>query len=392
MSDQQQTSLKSQTEGGRSPFFSWLPVAPGRLSAVPSALLPVLLLFLFPPPAAAQNIAVQNSAAQNSAAQNSAASAVQSGAASAAGDQNSLTALTTHRHDPIVVRSKPVIERLPVKVIQPVDLKVSADGRIFVADAQASCVFRLDPDGQVSLAVRDLAGIRRIQVDADGSLYVLTVSGAESKLYQATPAGLTVHLHTLHFPAISFTRNAVGEFLVGQQRQLWQLGTDGQQTLLCRLPVPLVDLCSGAADTAVALLQDGKVCQVGVDGSLLQTGQARPDSSRLLAGTGGRFVTLAAAAGGTQLNSGLALYYVSDVSAAGLSQSPDDGRGSLLASVPAGTQAAGLDPLGNLCLANPDLKAVTRATTRFLIPCPHCGQQTLMIFDQAAGQSESGSF
>jgi len=380
MSDQQQTSLKSQTEGGRSPFFSWLPVAPGRLSALPSALLPVLLL-LFPPPAAAQN----------SAAQNNAASAVQSGAAAAAGDQASLTALTTHRHDPIVVRSKPVIERLPVKVIQPVDLKVSADGRIFVADAQASCVFRLDPDGQVSLAVRDLAGIRRIQVDADGSLYVLTVSGAESKLYQATPAGLTVHLHTLHFPAISFTRNAVGEFLVGQQRQLWQLGTDGQQTLLCRLPVPLVDLCSGAADTAVALLQDGKVCQVGVDGSLLQTGQARPDSSRLLAGTGGRFVTLAAA-GGTQLNSGLALYYVSDVSAAGLSQSPDDGRGSLLASVPAGTQAAGLDPLGNLCLANPDLKAVTRATTRFLIPCPHCGQQTLMIFDQAAGQSESGSF
>ena len=385
MSNQQQTSLKSQTEGGRSLFFSCLPAVPGRLSAFPSALLPLLLL-LFPPPAAAQNSATQNSATRNNV-----ASAGQSGAASAAGDQSSLTALTTHRHDPIVVRSKPVIERLPVKVIQPVDLKVSADGRIFVADAQASCVFRLDPDGQVSLAVRDIAGIRRIQVDADGSLYVLTVSGAESKLYQATPAGLTVHLHTLHFPAISFTRNAVGEFLVGQQRQLWQLGTDGQQTLLCRLPVPLVDLCSGAADTAVALLQDGKVCQVGVDGSLLQTGQARPDSSRLLAGTGGRFVTLAAA-GGTQLNSGLALYYVSDVSVAGLSQSPDDGRGSLLASVPAGTQAAGLDPLGNLCLANPDLKAVTRATTRFLIPCPHCGQQTLMIFDQAAGQSESGNF
>ena len=128
MSDQQQTSLKSHTEGGRSPFFSWLPVAPGRLFALPSALLPVLLLFLLPPPAAAQNSVVRNNVA----------SAGQSGAASAAGDQSSLTALTTHRHDPIVVRSKPVIERLPVKVIQPVDLKVSADGRILVADAQAS--------------------------------------------------------------------------------------------------------------------------------------------------------------------------------------------------------------------------------------------------------------
>ena len=34
-----------------------------------------------------------------------------------------LNALSTHRHDPIVVRSKPVIERLPVKVLQPVDLQ-----------------------------------------------------------------------------------------------------------------------------------------------------------------------------------------------------------------------------------------------------------------------------
>ena len=392
MLNQQQTLLKSQPVCGRAPFCSRVPVVVGRLFALPAVfpsalssvllpVLPVLLLCLFSPLAAAQNgagaTAVNNSGP--------------SGAVSAASDRGSLNALVTHRHEPIVVRSKPVIERLPVKVIQPVDLQVSSDGRIFVADAQAGCVFRLDPDGQVSLAARDLAGIRRIRLDADGSLYVLTVSGAESHLYQATPAGLTVQLHTLHFPAISFTRNAVGEFLVGQQRQLWQVGTDGQQTMLCRLPVPLVDLCSGAADAAVALLQDGRVCQVGVDGSLLQTGQARPESSRLLAGTGGRFVTLATAAG-AQLNSGLALYYVSDVSVSGQQQTPAEVSGSLLASVPAGTQAAGLDPLGNLCLANPDLKAVTRATTRFLIPCPHCGQQTLMIFDQTAGQSDSSSF
>jgi|GEM_PF-360161 len=389
MLTQQQTSLKSQAEYGRTPFCSRLPVVSGRLFALPpvlpsalsSALLPVLLLCLFPSLAAAQKDAGAT-AANNSG---------PSGAASAASDQGSLNALVTHRHEPIVVRSKPVIERLPVKVIQPVDLKVSSDGRIFVADTQAGCVFRLDPDGQVSLAARDLAGIRRIQLDADGSLYVLTVNGAESRLYQATPAGLTVQLHTLQFPAISFTRNALGEFLVGQLRQLWQVGTDGQQTMLCRLPVPLVDLCSGAADATVALLQDGRVCQVGVDGSLLQTGQARSESSRLLAGTGGRFVTLATAAK-AQLNSGLALYYVSDVSVSGQQQTPADRSGSLLASVPAGTQAAGLDPLGNLCLANPDLKAVTRVTTRFLIPCPHCGQQTLMIFDQAAGKSDSSSF
>ncbi|MFM7164923.1 MAG: hypothetical protein ACKO3T_06710, partial [Planctomycetaceae bacterium] len=171
MSNQQQTSLKSQSECGRKPFCSRLPVVVGRLFALqavlPSALssvllpvLPVLLLCLFSPLAAAQNGA--GATAVNN-----------SGPSGAASDQGSLNALVTHRHEPIVVRSKPVIERLPVKVIQPVDLQVSSDGRIFVADAQAGCVFRLDPDGQVSLAARDLAGIRRIRLDADGSLYVL---------------------------------------------------------------------------------------------------------------------------------------------------------------------------------------------------------------------------
>jgi hypothetical protein len=298
-----------------------------------------------------------------------------------------LNALSTHRHDPIVVRSKPVIERLPVKVLQPVDLQVSARGQIFVADAQAACVFRLDSHGQVSLAVRDLPGISRIQLDRDGGLYVLTVVGAESHLYQATPEGLTVHLHTLRFPAIAFTRNSIGEFFVGQRQQLWKIGTDGQQTCITQLPSALLDLGSNPAESAVALLQNGLVCQVSADGVLAVSGQAQAGSLRLLPGIGGRFLTLARSApqapgeSGESGESGLALYHVADRSL--IKADPVDGP-TLLARVPSGTEAAGLDPLGNLCLANPDLKAVTKATTRFHIPCPHCGQQTLLIFDATA--------
>jgi hypothetical protein len=62
-----------------------------------------------------------------------------------------------------------------------------------------------------------------------------------------------------------------------------------------------------------------------------------------------------------------------------------------LALVPEGTEAAGMDRLGNFCLANPDLRAVTKVTSRFMIPCPHCGQQTLMIFDPAAAAEDAGS-
>ena len=310
-------------------------------------------------------------------------------AASSAADVAPLNALATHRHDPIIVRSKPVIERLPVKVIQPVDLQVTFDGRIFAADVQARCVFRLDSDGHVSLAIRDLADIRRIQVDRDGSLYVLTSTGGESRLYQSTPDGQSVHLHTLHFPAISFTRNAVGEFLVGQRGQLWKVGTDGQQTLVARLPAALLDLCSNAAESPVALLQDGFVYQVNADFSLKVVGHAQAGSVRLLAGAGGRFLTLAGADSGDLPASGRGLYHVQDVPADGRPVAAD--RGSLLALVPQGTEAAGMDRLGNFCLANPDLRAVTKVTSRFMIPCPHCGQQTLMIFDPAAAAADVGS-
>lgn len=307
---------------------------------------------------------------------------------SAAGDVAPLNALATHRHDPVIVRSKPVIERLPVKVIQPVDLQVTTAGRIFVADVQARCVFRLDSDGQVSLAVRDLDHIRRIQVDRDGSLYVLTSTGGESRLYQTTPDGQTVHLHTLHFPATCFTRNSVGEFIAGHQRQLWRIGTDGQQTLVARLSSPLVDLCLSAAEAPVALLQDGQVSQVNADFGLKEIGRAQRGSVRLLSGAGGRFVTLASSVSGdvSQSGSGRGLYHVMDLAADGRAEAVDGSR--LFAVVPEGTEAAGLDPLGNLCLVNPDLRAVTKATSRFKIACPHCGQQTLMIFDPAATDTD----
>ena len=52
----------------------------------------------------------------------------------------------------------------------------------------------------------------------------------------------------------------------------------------------------------------------------------------------------------------------------------------VLATVPAGTRAVGFDSLGNLCLANADLRAVTKVTSHFEIPCPHCGKPTRMKF------------
>ena len=105
-----------------------------------------------------------------------------------------------------------MIERLPVKVIEPVDVKLSNNGLIFVADRSAACVFRLDEHGSASVVIDQLPNIQRIHVDADNSVYVLTSSGGESSLHQITVTGQHVVLETFSFPATAFVRDPVGQF------------------------------------------------------------------------------------------------------------------------------------------------------------------------------------
>ncbi len=134
---------------------------------------------------------------------------VASSPVSSADEKPSLNQLDGHTHDVILVRSRPVIERLAVKVIEPVDLQLSADGRVYVADQKAKCVFRLDPDGTVSLPVENLSNIQRIRVDEQGSLYVLSSTDCESDLYYITSAVRRILLATFPFPSSSFARDSI---------------------------------------------------------------------------------------------------------------------------------------------------------------------------------------
>ena len=54
------------------------------------------------------------------------------------GSKSGFNALETHQHAAIHVNSRPVVERIPVNVIDPVDVRVAADGAILVADAKAN--------------------------------------------------------------------------------------------------------------------------------------------------------------------------------------------------------------------------------------------------------------
>lgn len=292
-----------------------------------------------------------------------------------ADESNTLGTIANHDHSPIQVRSKPVIERLPVKVIEPIDVKLSNDGLIFVADRAAACVFRLDEHGSVSIMIDQLPDIQRIHVDADNSLYVLTSTGGESSLHQITMAGQHVVLERFSFAATAFVRDSVGQFILSVRNsgRLVSLSADGVVSNLTELTLPATDLVYNAGGQLEVLLGSGHLVRVDADGKATPTGFAPPGSTRLTSLEDGSLLALAgSAAGRSQV-----VYVSRDVE-----ERPEQFEVS--ARVPAGTAAVGFDSLGNLCLANPDLRAVTRVTSQFLIPCPHCGRPTRMIFNADA--------
>jgi hypothetical protein len=287
-----------------------------------------------------------------------------------ADDVPGLGAILNHDHAPVRVNSKPVIERLPVKVLEPVDLVVAGKSLIFVADRKAECVFRLDEHGSVSLAVEHLSGIQRIQVDADGSLYVLTSSGGESSLHQITESGQHVILETFSFPASGFVRDELGRFVfsVKQSGRLVSLDAEGQIADLAKLNQPVQDLILNAGGQLEALLPSGHIVRINEEGEVSQSGFAEVGSIRLASLSDGSLLTLVDSASGRS-------------QVLKISREADRPlEFDIAATVPVGTRAVGFDSLGNLCLANPDLRAVTKVTSHFEIACPHCGKPTRMIF------------
>lgn len=287
-----------------------------------------------------------------------------------ADDVPRLGAIANHDHAPVRVQSKPVIERLPVKVIDPVDLVLSDKSRIFVADREAQCVFRLDEHGSASLAIEHLSGIQRIRVDADGSLYVLTASGGESTLHQITEAGQHVVLQTFAFPASVFVRDELGRFVfcVKQSGRLVSLDIEGQVADLAVLNQPVQDLILNAGGQLEALLPSGHLVRIDEAGSVSHSGFAEVGSTRLASLSDGTLMTLVESIGGRS--------QVLEISR----EADRPEQFDVKATVPAGTRAVGFDSLGNLCIANPDLRAVTKVTSHFEIACPHCGKPTRMIF------------
>lgn len=287
-----------------------------------------------------------------------------------ADDVPRLGAIANHDHAPVLVQSKPVIERLPVKVIDPVDLVLSDTSQIYVADREAQCVFRLDEHGSASVLIEHIPGIQRIQIDADGALYVLAASGGESSIHQITESGQHAVLQKFAFPASCFVRDELGRFVlsVKQSGRLVAHDVEGKVAVLAQLNQPVQDLILNAGGQLEALLPSGHIVRIDEEGAVSQSGFAEMGSTRLASLSDGTLLSLVEAASGRS--------QVLEISRH--ADRPE--QFTVMATVPAGTKAVGFDSLGNLCLANPDLRAVTKVTSQFEIACPHCSKPTRMIF------------
>jgi hypothetical protein len=308
-----------------------------------------------------------------------------------ADDKPTLNQLNSHTHQPIQVRSRPVIERLAVKVIEPVDLQLSNEGHVYVADQKAKCVFRIDTDATVSQPVENLPDIQRIRLDQVGSLYVLASSEGESTLYQVTSTGRRILLATFPFPSSCFARDSVGTFVVAVRHEgrLVKLSPDGVVNDLANLAAEAVDLTYNAGGQLESLMATGHVLHIDEAGVSSVSGFAPAGSHRMTSLSDGSVLAL--------FENGLHRSQVAYVNRE--PERPVEFR--IAATVPTGTRAVGFDRLGNLCLANPDLRAVTKVTRNFEVPCPHCGKMVPMNLNpdlpvqngaNGAGAEESRSF
>jgi hypothetical protein len=282
------------------------------------------------------------------------------------GTAGGLGGLERHEHDPIVVHSRPVIERLPVQVVRPVDIAHSKDGNLLVADPGASVVFRVGTDGDVELLVESIADVSRVQCDRDNNAYILSGTTQSSTITQVTPEGKRAVVARTPGTAVTFARTAAGQiYAASRNGRIWRITADGQVTLLTQLAWHVEDLVLSSSEQLHVLTSDQKVLQLSGDGRIVGVRFATPNATRLFGLPAGQLAVLELKPGSRP-----AIVEVRDTEAE--SARP-------FAHVPAGTSAVAFDSLGNLCLANPELRAITKVTSRFSVPCPHCGRPVDMI-------------
>ncbi|MCA9048872.1 MAG: hypothetical protein KDA89_09105 [Planctomycetaceae bacterium] len=280
-----------------------------------------------------------------------------------------------HQHTPLVVRSRPVIERLPARVVDPCDVALTLHGDTLVADRAGRLVLSIDQFGETHLVARNLNHVSRL-ADSPLGVHLLLNDGGSSRIVRCLDNGVIGDVAHLPFDAVGFGADIVGNLLTADRRsgQIWRIHSDGQPEVIGQVTEPVKDVAVDASGNAVVLLQSGRIETMQTDGGSVVAGYVSREATRIRIHPQ-RFVVA----------------LVPDPGHRAALMRPTENRDDdelRYAVVPAGTQAFAFDTLGNLTLASTDLRAVTRVTSCFRVPCPHCGQQIPMTLSPDAPPTE----
>ena len=273
-----------------------------------------------------------------------------------------------HKHRPITLHSRPVIERLALRVVDPIDVTLTNFGDTLVADRVGKVLFRIDSAGDASLIGRDLVGLSRVIDSPQMGAHVLLVSRGSGRIVRMTETGVQHEVAQLPFlPAGLGASPYDGSLFTSNSRtgDVVKVDADGSVSTIVRVSGKTRDLTVNALGTTVSvLLSSGKVVSVGVDGSRETIGYVPANATRLTFHPDKFLVALCEdATGKTML------------------LKPTTSRGhqpQVFAGTPRGTTAMAFDTLGNLTLANPELRAITRVTSRFQQRCDDCGKMMMI--------------
>jgi len=273
-----------------------------------------------------------------------------------------------HKHAPITLHSRPVIERLPLRVVDPVDVTVTNFGDTLVADRVGRVLFRIDSSGEASLIGRELNGLTRVVDSPQMGAHALLASRGSGRIVRMTETGVQHEVTHLPFVPAGLGANPLdGSLYTSDSRtgDVFSITLEGERSLITTVSEPTKDLAVNSIGATISvLLNSGKVVSVGVGGSSETIGYVPPTATRLTYHPGGFLVALCEDATGKAV-----LLNPTDTR----EQQPD-----AFAGAPRGTKAVAFDKLGNLTLANPDLRAITRVTSRFQQRCDDCGKMMMI--------------
>jgi len=277
-----------------------------------------------------------------------------------------------HTHETMFVRSGPVIERVPLKVIRPIDLVVNEFDETYVADEVGQSLFKVNSSGDVSLIAEKVSPLRRIAFSKSGGIYALQAAPGSSRILRFDSNGFQSSSVHLDYKPVGLAADRFGNLWTSEgQRGIvhrYAADEDAEHTS-ANLRGTVVDIVVNNTGNAVVLLATGRVVNVFIDGTTTTAGYLPGDTERIQLKPDGALVGLVTEESGTSI-----LYRMGETR----NQITKFGR------CIRGTTSFAFDRLGNLTAGSSDLRAITKVTSHFELPCPHCGESVPMTFSKSA--------